>query len=184
MQGFYDQFNEKLARSLHGQQEKTSQMSQDKQPDKAFSEKSKETAAVPGNIIFEDGANREGQGRLMIQVFSARGALPVEGARVTVSETEEQGGAVIANLVTDRSGKTERIEIAAPLAKFSQQPGNIQPYHNVNIMVESPGYRTKENVNVPIFDKIESIQPVALEPLPEGTLNVPQEIVEYESVES
>ena len=173
MQGFYEQFNKELAKTLQSKQKSS------------FEEPSVAVSSLSGDTIFEDDGMRGGKGTLMVQVTSANGALPIEGAKVTISEVEEEGGAVIANLVTDRSGRTEKIEIATPLAEVSQQPGTIRPYRNVNIMIEYPGYYVKENINVPVFDKIESIQPVALEPLPEGVTSAPPQItVEYESVEN
>ena len=43
-------------------------------------------------------------------------------------------------------------------------------YSTYNVRVEKDGYFTEEFLNVAVFDKIESIQPVSLEPLGENSL--------------
>lgn len=105
-----------------------------------------------------------GQGTLVVQVTLAKGAIPVEGARVVVSLEDE----ILGEFLTDKSGKTPVLSLSAPGKELSQTPGGvIRPYSIYNIRISYPGYYVEEAINVPIFDQVNSIQPVALVPLPE-----------------
>ncbi len=110
----------------------------------------------------------DGTGTLTVQVYTANGALPVQGAKVTVSD---EGGATLYELYTDRSGRTNRIELCVPLAVNSQNEGNGGSTYGVfNIKVEKQGYYTEAFLNVAVFDGINSIQPVVMEPLGENAV--------------
>lgn len=148
MNNYYQQFNQALADGLSRQGSPVSTTSPDT------------TETIPQ-------ANLTGEGSLVVQVTLAKGAIPVEGANVTVTETKSSSP--IATLVTDKSGQTKPLFLPAPSAEFSQTPnGSIRPYSIYNIKIEFPGYYVEEAINVPIFDKINSIQPVSLVPLPEN----------------
>lgn len=115
----------------------------------------------------KDNTAPTGQGSLVVQVTLAKGAIPVSGARVTVSTAGNQS-TQIADLLTDESGRTAPLLLPAPQSSYSQTPDSVvRPYSNYNIKVEYKGYYTEDAVNVPIFDKINSIQPVSLIPLSE-----------------
>ena len=133
----------------------------------AFSEPAVEATTLADDSASEvpqEQAELGGAGRLIAQVTTAGGALPVQGSTVTISRTN---GDLLEIQTTDRSGRTPGIELPAPLARYSQTPGGIRPYSTYNLKVEKPGFYTQELLNVAIFDRIESIQPVALEPLGE-----------------
>ncbi len=154
----YQQFNDVLYRGI--------------QP---FSNPAISASTTPANERLTEGTtftelgSLTGEGTLIVQVSLAKGAIPVQGATVLVT-TVEENPAILANLVTDKSGQTERISLPAPGSIYSQTPGgNVRPYSIYNIKIQFPGYYTEEAINVPIFDKINSIQPVALIPLPENT---------------
>lgn len=106
-----------------------------------------------------------GTGRLVAQVVVARGALPVSGATVTIMDSK---GNVIGTQTTDNSGRTPGISLPAPSFEISQKPGTIRPYSTYNMRIENPGFYTQEFLNVEVFDRTESIQPVLLEPLGEN----------------
>ena len=117
--------------------------------------------------VFSETAENMGQGNLLVQVTLAKAAIPIEGAKVTVTDAD---GNVVMRAVTDQSGRTESIPLPAPSAEYSQNPGGtVRPYSVYNIQVAYPGYYVEDAVNVPIFDKVNSIQPIPLEPLPAGT---------------
>lgn len=148
MNNYYQQFNQALADGLTRMGSPVSTTS----PDTA--------QPIPETDLT-------GKGSLVVQVTLAKGAIPVEGANVTVTETKSSSP--IATLVTDKSGQTKPLFLPAPSAEFSQTPnGSIRPYSIYNIKIEFPGYYVEEAINVPIFDKINSIQPVSLVPLPEN----------------
>ncbi len=148
----YHQFNESLFSQLnHG-----------------FSEPATTVVGTPASDSdgFSQTGELTGSGTLVVQVTLARGAVPVEGAKVIVS----LDGKVLTELLTDKSGQTEVLTLPAPSGSLSQTPGGaVRPYSIYHIRISYPGYYVEEAINVPIFDKINSIQPVALVPLPEGT---------------
>ena len=104
-------------------------------------------------------------GTLIIQTSVANGALPIQGAKATVTRP---GGETVATLFTDNSGKTMPLRLSAPAASASQTPGSGTPYSKYNILVEKDGYYSDKFLNVPVFDGIESIQNVSLLPLGEN----------------
>ena len=120
---------------------------------------------------FTNTAQNTGLGTLIVQVTIARGSLPVQGATVTITDGSNPSGP-LATLITDNSGQTEPLSLPAPSANFSQTPnGTTRPYSVYNIRIENPGYYPEQLNNVPVFDKIASIQPVSLIPLAEGEVS-------------
>ena len=109
-----------------------------------------------------------GMGRLRIRVTEAGGALPVEGAVVTIAEYEDGGdGELLYSLRTDSGGLTETVTLPAPPASDSLKPGASRPYALYNVDISYPGYYPVENVAIPVFDRITAVQPVNLLPLSE-----------------
>lgn len=108
------------------------------------------------------------RGSLTVSVTVANRAIPIEGAKVTVSRDTDSGEEIIRVMMTDPSGNTERISLPAPPARNSLSPGNSNVYSKYNVRVEKDGYYTTENMGVPVFAGRTSIQPVALQALPFG----------------
>ncbi len=136
----------------------------------AFSQPSVVTSTLADETATEGEPTESelgGSGRLIAQVTTASGALPIVDAVVTIFRTD---GSIIDVQKTDRSGRTSGISLPAPPARYSQQPGGIRPYSTYSLRAESPGYYSKELLNIAVFDQIESIQPVDLEPLGEDAL--------------
>ncbi len=113
-----------------------------------------------------------GTGYLIVRVGTALGAIPLEGATVTVREhtSERTGsrGAIIATILTDRDGKTERIALAAPPRSQSFQPSSGLPYALYNVDVELKGYYKRFFNGIPVYDTVTSIQPAILVPIAES----------------
>lgn len=128
---------------------------------------------------MERAENIGAPGGLIVTVFTAGGALPVEGATVTVTDPEN-GETVLRTATTDRSGRTPRFVLPAEAASKSLSPDpTVRPYAVYGIRVVKDGYYTHENSGVPIFAGVNSLQPVELIPLslygpdtdrPEGNL--------------
>ncbi|MEG2582966.1 MAG: hypothetical protein RSA27_00460 [Oscillospiraceae bacterium] len=113
-----------------------------------------------------------GEGYLIVQVFIANMSIPIEGAHVTITKTVGDTQEIIKKLTTDKSGRTEQLALPAPSRKLSQNPGTTSLSYGVyNTYVEQAGYYVEENLNVPIFDGIRSIQPISLTPILEGDTN-------------
>lgn len=111
--------------------------------------------------------SRYNYGYLIVNVVTARGAIPLAGAAVTIYDNDTVGKPIIVVLYTDTSGKTERYALPAPSRELTQQPCVIKPYATYMIQVNMDGFYTVTNNNVPIFDGVTSIQPVEMVPLAE-----------------
>ena len=112
-----------------------------------------------------------GTGYLIVRVSTALGAIPVQGATVTVrnnqigTAADTERGAIIRVLSSNRDGNTPRIPLNAPSRANSMSPGNGIPFATYNIDVEADGFYSQYFSNVPIYDSITSIQPATLAPL-------------------
>ena len=105
-------------------------------------------------------------GMLIVQVYTADQALPIEGAHVMVTKTVDGSEELVKVMQTNRSGKTEALALSAPPASNSLTPDGGTRYSIYNIRVDYPGFYTMENLDVPIFGGQTAIQPIALIPLP------------------
>ena len=135
-------------------------------------------APVPEAEAPSDGT---GTGYLIVRVSTARGAIPLEGARVDIRTYEDEKGSdpvtrgdIVASLVTGRDGCTVRIPLPTTPAAASESPGASRPYARYSADVFLVGYRRQCYLGIPIFDGITSLQSAFLIPLPEdgsgGTL--------------
>ena len=113
--------------------------------------------------------NMSGVGKLIVNVTSVRGLYPVEGARVTVFTGDADNMNVVAEVSTDRSGKTPEIELSAPSIRFSEapEPGE-RPYAYYNIKTVADGFVDTFNYNAAVFDSVTSLLNVNLQPLTTG----------------
>lgn len=108
-------------------------------------------------------------GYMIVRVTTARGAIPLEGATVTVSdyydESEPNRGNAIASFTTNSSGLTERFELPALPRELSMSPGNGKSFLTYNIRVAKDGYYQQNYINAPVFEGITSIQSADMIPL-------------------
>lgn len=110
-------------------------------------------------------------GYITVAVRTAGGALPVENAVVTVSDT---AGNILYVVFTDRSGLTPILKLAAPPKENSETPNMPGPaFFSYNVDTDMQGYRSVRNLSVPVYPGITSIQPVELLPVPEGQTESP-----------
>jgi hypothetical protein len=109
-----------------------------------------------------------GMGYLIVRVTTANGAIPIEGATVTVRDdiNSEDGnhGNVYRVLSSNSDGLTERLALPAPQKSNALTPGGGVPYTNYQIDVMADGYYSQYFIHVPIYDTITSIQPAILTP--------------------
>lgn len=106
-------------------------------------------------------------GYLVVNVSTARGAIPLSGASVTVMYDEPENSSILTVLTTDMNGKTGKIELPAPARALSESPGTVKPYATYTLQIEKDGYYTVTNTNVPVFAGVTSIQPIEMLPLAE-----------------
>lgn len=108
----------------------------------------------------------EGNGAIVVKATMANRAVPVANVRVLIWP---DGGALHSAqvLITDENGTTQRFLVRAPSTSYSFEPFPPRtPYATMNIRVEKPGFRTKNFINVPVFDGQTSIQYVQMLPVP------------------
>lgn len=112
----------------------------------------------------------KGKGRLMVQVYTSRAKLPVVDATVVVTQRGEGGKYKLLSVqATDSSGMTQPISIPTPLIGESTHPGaQLPPFAICDVWAEHPGYAMLLVEGVQIFDGVETLQDMELEPLTEG----------------
>ncbi len=122
-----------------------------------------------------ENATPMGEGRLVFAVSTAGGAIPLEGAEITIrrrrSVTDGSGGEVVSVVYSDADGKTALIPLPAPARSLSLTPpraGAPTPYALYDAEVILPAYYTRTFTRIPVFDGITSIQQASLIPLPEN----------------
>lgn len=116
-----------------------------------------------------------GQGKLVFQITTASGAIPLEGAEITVrrfrTPTDSIPGEVVAVLHSGRDGKTGTLILPAPTRNLSLEPatdGSPTPYSLYEADVTLDNFYTQSYIRIPVFDGITSIQRASLVPLPEN----------------
>ena len=109
--------------------------------------------------------NEHNIGYLIVNVSTARGAIPLSGASVTVFDSSVEGNPLVTSVSTDTSGKTTKIALATPDRAESESPGAKKPFATYMVQVSHEGYYTVTNNGVPVFDGVTSIQPVEMIPL-------------------
>lgn len=113
-------------------------------------------------------------GRLSIQVTSSQGLIPIQGARIVITDSNNPDK-TLEEISTDEIGRSDTLTLPAPPLDYSLEPGSPQPYANYNIDVVAEGY---ENVNVSyseLLPDVTSIQPIQMNPV--ELSNTPTDIV-------
>ena len=132
-------------------------------------------APAPTPTADRRSAEMTGQGKLVFQITTAGGAIPLEGAEITLrsnrTASDESGGEVIAVLYSGGDGKSEVLTLPAPARSLSLEPardGTPVPYALYNADVKLNGFYGQSYIRIPVFDGITSIQRASLIPLPEN----------------
>ncbi|HIV86001.1 MAG TPA: hypothetical protein H9900_04240 [Candidatus Monoglobus merdigallinarum] len=107
-----------------------------------------------------------GSGTLLVQVFMARRAVPLENVRVTIRSSDDMPVKVNEILFTDKDGKTAPVSLPTPEGALSQHPeSSIQPYAIYTVTAQLDGYTPENEIKfVPVFDGVRSIQNVIMIP--------------------
>ena len=124
----------------------------------------------------------QGKGYITVNVKTAGGALPVEGALVTISKSDT--GTVVAVTLSDKAGLSEIIELPTPPKENSLTPnsGEVSSFYTVD--TDKEGFYHVVNANIPIFDGVTSIQPVLLVPIAVGDNPLqPNDLTRFENSE-
>ena len=105
------------------------------------------------------------RGSLRFRTYTARGALPVAGAKVVVFKIIGGKKHVFYSLTTDSSGLTQVMSLPAPPKELSETPDSkIQPYALYDAEVTAAGYNDVLIRDLPVFEGVLSLQKVALVP--------------------
>lgn len=103
-------------------------------------------------------------GYLKARVYTALGAIPLEGVSVKITSVGDLAPYVSYDLITDKSGETETVALPAPSRELSTVPGNYRPYALYRIEAYLKDYGAYSALNVPVFGSILSVQPIGLIP--------------------
>lgn len=108
-------------------------------------------------------------GRLRVQAYASAQVFPIQNAKVTVEKEFSDGTFVFADEYTDIDGVAQNINLPTKSKELSLSPEYPIPYSTYTIKVNHPQFETTTFLNVPIFEGIESLQPVAMLPLSNRT---------------
>ena len=124
----------------------------------------------------------QGRGFITVNVRTAGGALPVEGALVTVSSSDT--GTVIAVTLTDNAGLSEIIELPTPPKENSLVVDGSEVSTFYTVDTDKDGFYHVVNANIPVFDGVTAIQQVLLVPIAVGDNELqPNDLTRFENSE-
>ncbi len=127
-------------------------------------------------------AQNPNTGYIKTAVVTARGAIPLKGAEVTIYKTIDGATKIFAQGKTDESGDFANVALPTPSKELSKHPSEngVRPYAAYDILVTNPDYIPVKSYNVPVFEDIVSIQLVNMIPL--SAAQSPDQVEEiYES---
>ena len=118
--------------------------------------------AVSADPLRQFLAENPSFGTLLFQVTGGQGSVPIAGATVVISKKLPNGHTLSVTTMTDESGKTEEFSLPAPSRDKSQTPGGTDVFAVYDALISAPGTVAVVVHDIPIFDGITTIQPVAL----------------------
>jgi len=107
-------------------------------------------------------------GTLIVRVSTARGAIPLENAAISIRGDTPSTSGIVRSMRSDADGLSERVSLPAPDRSASSSPGGPQPFSTWNVDVSLEGYIPVSFTGVPVYSGIVSVQPAVLVPIPEG----------------
>lgn len=122
---------------------------------------------LPQQPVPGTGTVVEPHGYLLARIFTARNAVPVPNATVTITRHTDNGEELLAVIRTDEDGRTRQVELPAPAASLSESPGTFEPFAKYDVRIEREGFYTVIIKDVQVFDEQTSLQEVEMVPLPE-----------------
>ncbi|MDR1638578.1 MAG: peptidoglycan-binding protein [Clostridiales bacterium] len=107
-----------------------------------------------------------GIGYLSIEAYTADEALPVNSARISVTDSS---GSVLYTMATDENGVSPAVQLEAPDISHTLDPNDPGPhYGSYDVEVSASGYDSSVIRGVQILDQRHSILPVNLTPMAKG----------------
>ena len=112
--------------------------------------------------LTEQPEQGRGYGLLRVQAFTARRALPVRGAAVTVVKNTAGVPEVLYSAVTDSAGMTPVMVLAGIPQSAAMSPNDgfadIAKQYSYDIFVMHPDFVPMHFINVPVFEGVTSVQ--------------------------
>lgn len=106
-----------------------------------------------------------GVGYIKAEVTTGSGAVPIENAVVLITKKENGKTYLLKMLISDESGSTETVALSAPNVSFSETPDPTEkPFADYYISAYADGFYAENDMEVPVFSGVKSIQPIALIP--------------------
>lgn len=112
--------------------------------------------------------NEENVGYLIIRASTARGAIPLPNAAVSIRGAEAKNSGMLFSLSTNDDGLTQKIALPSPDRALSESPGNPSPFSSWNVDVFKEGYIPISFSAVPVYSGVVSVQPAIMVPIPEN----------------
>jgi peptidoglycan hydrolase-like protein with peptidoglycan-binding domain len=103
-------------------------------------------------------------GLLQINVVSAETNFPIPDAEISISYTGDPESS-LEQVVTDSSGQTEEVSLAAPPVELSRSPSLIQPYSEYTLLIRAPGFEPVAISGTQILADTIALQPVRMTPI-------------------
>ena len=110
-------------------------------------------------------SDASGVGYIKAEVTTGSGAVPIENAVVLITKKENGKTYLLKMLISDESGSTETVALPAPNVSFSETPDPTEkPFADYYISAYADGFYVENDMEVPVFSGVKSIQPIALIP--------------------
>lgn len=110
-------------------------------------------------------SDASGVGYIKAEVTTGSGAVPIENAVVLITKKENGKTYLLKMLISDESGSTETVALSAPNVSFSETPDPTEkPFADYYISAYADGFYAENDMEVPVFSGVKSIQPIALIP--------------------
>ncbi len=109
----------------------------------------------PSNIIASQVTPCTGTGYLELFVFTDRGTVPIEGAKVTIFAKKDEGNsAPLMTLYTETKPLVIELPVANPLGTLIQGPEYC--FSTYNMLIEKDGYYSINVLNIRLFPGIKA----------------------------
>ena len=113
----------------------------------------------------DETSDASGVGYIKAEVTTGSGAVPIENAVVLITKKENGKTYLLKMLISDESGSTETVALSAPNVSFSETPDPTEkPFADYYISAYADGFYAENDMEVPVFSGVKSIQPIALIP--------------------
>ena len=170
----YSDFNSMIERY----EQEMRRLFSEKQKNAVFEEPVKAVMAPPKKeeppieVVPEEKAILDGTGKIIVEVTTARGAVPIEGADIVIDrlDFDDPKGRMrlVAVETTNQSGRTREVEVKTVSRELSLVPGNGNPFSTFYVSAAETGFEPVKNRPVDVFSNEVSILKIDLVPKPEN----------------